>query len=162
MKRKYNKEVQKRSDDKRKDDPLRKQYIKDLQKQPHIIKARMIYNWKVNFKIKCDDFDKLYDLYLSIDKCEDCGCEFKKERGKFMKCLDHDHETGLYRNTVCSVCNWTRRRLPRKTLSDEERLRRVKESAIKSREKNKDKHNLNRKIKYHFKKSMDFLYCINI
>ena len=83
-----------------------KEYQKKYYKTPAGIKSRIIGGWK-DKGIITDDYDVLYDRYLDCKNCEDCGCEYGKRgdgSGKF-KCLDHDHETGLFRNFLCCGCN---------------------------------------------------------
>jgi len=49
----------------------------------------------------------LYNNYLSETHCDFCRIEFGKKgdgTGTF-KCCDHDHETGLFRNFLCNLCN---------------------------------------------------------
>lgn len=43
--------------------------------------------------------DEQVKRHNSIDKCETCGNDLIK------KVCDHDHKTGLYRGTLCWVCN---------------------------------------------------------
>ncbi len=72
-------------------------------------KSCRINNWK-NRGVISDDYDKLYDYYLSIDNCENCGIELCEGiYGNNKKCLDHDHETGLFRNILCNTCNILRK-----------------------------------------------------
>jgi len=50
----------------------------------------------------CDNFDELYDMYISTLNCNHCKKEFKTTRDR---CMDHDHATGLFRSIVCRSCN---------------------------------------------------------
>jgi len=73
-------------------------------KKYHIIK-----DWKRNGLI-CDDYDKLYELYLESTNCEECDCKYSIKGdgvGRF-RCMDHDHLTGLFRNFLCCKCNLRR------------------------------------------------------
>jgi len=67
-------------------------------------KYNSIYKWK-KYGVICDDFDKLYNEHMSINNCQLCNINFNNEEKMKMRCLDHDHETGLYRQTVCNKCN---------------------------------------------------------
>jgi len=72
-----------------------------------------IYNWKRRGLID-DDYDKLYDYYLSVDNCEDCDiklCVGNKNSNR--KVLDHDHDTGKFRNVLCHKCNHSPKRTKR-------------------------------------------------
>ena len=65
---------------------------------------RTIYNWK-KYGVICDDFNKLYEHHMSIDNCKLCKIEFNSDIRNQWRCLDHDHKTGLYRQTICHKCN---------------------------------------------------------
>jgi hypothetical protein len=82
------------------------EYDKQYNQTPEGIKRRRIDRWKRSGVI-CDNWDELYNTYLSHKNCEDCGCEFGDfgdGTGTF-RCLDHDHETGAFRAIVCNSCN---------------------------------------------------------
>jgi len=64
-------------------------------------KSQMIYNWKKSGLIY-DDYDKLYEVYIKTMECQHCETEFTKNN---KRCLDHDHESGLFRKIVCNRCN---------------------------------------------------------
>lgn len=106
------KEVQKKSDEKRKNNPERIEYMKQLHKQPHIIKATKLSCWKKR-GVKCDDFDLLYQNYLNATKCDRCEIIFDNSIKEKSKCLDHDHTTGYFRYFLCNTCNWTHMRTKR-------------------------------------------------
>jgi len=67
-------------------------------------KNKSIRNWKKRGVIS-DDFNKLYEKYININNCEICNIEFNKDIRNQHRCLDHDHRTGLYRQTICHKCN---------------------------------------------------------
>ena len=73
---------------------------------PEYRKRETIYYWKRRGVIS-DDFDKLYEYYLSIDECENCGFQLNQDLST-RKCLDHCHETGEFRNILCNYCNFLR------------------------------------------------------
>ena len=60
-----------------------------------------IYNWKKSGLIY-DNYDELYEVYIKTMECQHCNKAFKKSSDR---CLDHDHETGLFRKIVCRGCN---------------------------------------------------------
>ena len=64
-------------------------------------KSHMIYNWKKSGLI-CDDYNALYETYIETAQCQHCKTEFTE---KNWRCMDHDHETGLFRKIVCHRCN---------------------------------------------------------
>jgi len=64
-------------------------------------KYQMIYDWKRRGLI-CDNYDELYEVYINTMECQHCKTEFTK---KNKRCLDHDHESGLFRKIVCHKCN---------------------------------------------------------
>ena len=68
-------------------------------------KCRRIANWKAR-NVICNDFESLYEYYLNVEFCEECNIELVEgSYGSNKKCLDHDHETGLFRNVLCNTCN---------------------------------------------------------
>ena len=67
-------------------------------------KTSSICDWK-NSGVISDDFDKLYEKHMSINNCQLCNIEFNKDIMMERRCLDHDHKTGLYRQTICHKCN---------------------------------------------------------
>ncbi len=63
-----------------------------------------ISNWK-SIGLKCDtreDYNLIYDKWLNSSRCEECNCVYSKDN---KKCMDHDHNTGLFRNILCFNCN---------------------------------------------------------
>jgi len=66
-----------------------------------ISKSQTIYKWK-NRGLIYDNYDELYEVYIKTMECQHCNKAFKKSSDR---CLDHDHETGLFRKIVCRGCN---------------------------------------------------------
>ena len=64
-------------------------------------KSRTISRWKFAGVIY-GDFEELYYIYMNTLKCYACNKEFKNS---YVRCLDHDHSTGLFRAIVCRGCN---------------------------------------------------------
>lgn len=69
-------------------------------------KTNRISHWKRR-GVFHEDFNALYDIYLNTHECEECGVTLsnEKKRTSTTKCLDHCHETGLFRNILCHACN---------------------------------------------------------
>lgn len=78
----------------------REEVLKTKRTDPQHIKSSRISKWKRRGVI--GDLDKLYEYYLSVPKCEACDVIFEDT---FYRCLDHDHETGVFRKVVCRSCN---------------------------------------------------------
>ena len=76
------------------------------QKTPAGRKSHRICTWKTQLKIECDDWDALYEKYMSCNNCECCGNEFNKEQKD--KHMDHCHKTNKPRNILCRRCNQLR------------------------------------------------------
>ena len=79
-------------------------------KTPSGRKVSRISDWRRNGVIH-DNFDELYEIYLNTKNCELCNVELTIDypTTKTTRCLDHDHETGLFRNILCNSCNVKRR-----------------------------------------------------
>ena len=70
------------------------------------IKSKRISNWKTS-GVVCDDYDKLYEMFINTTNCENCDILLTtdKVRTNTTKCLDHNHQTGLFRYILCNRCN---------------------------------------------------------
>ena len=84
-----------------KDPEEKKEYNKKYSQTPSGLKSHRISKWKQR-GVKCDDFDKLYELYLNTNNCDVCKKEFENT---YDRCLDHNHTTGEFRQILCRRCN---------------------------------------------------------
>jgi hypothetical protein len=87
-----------------------KQYNKQYIQTPNWKKANRINSWKFNGLI-CNDFNVIYEIYINTTNCDNCNCILTTDRynTSTTKCMDHDHNTGLFRNILCQSCNVKRR-----------------------------------------------------
>jgi len=54
-----------------------------------------------------DNYNRIHDLWLNQKYCNACDIELTRT-GKTINtqaCMDHDHETGLFRHIICQKCN---------------------------------------------------------
>jgi len=71
-------------------------------------KSHRISTWK-RYGLICEDYDKIYEIYVNTNECDNCGIELIE--GMYCsnkKCIDHSHKTGLFRNILCHKCNTIR------------------------------------------------------
>ena len=74
---------------------------------PKYHKTHTTRNWKKQGLIETEEMiDKIYECYIRSSNCEICGKAFKSSNDRQM---DHDHETGKFRNIVCCKCNCYRK-----------------------------------------------------
>ncbi len=97
--------------------PICKEKKKEYNKSEKGRKVSRIANWK-RMGLICDDIDALYDKFLNTPNCENCNCiltmytgipNIDRHNTLTYKCMDHDHNTGLFRNILCTSCNVKRR-----------------------------------------------------
>jgi len=83
---------------------------KNYNQSPEGKRRSIICDWKRRGVI-CSDYHLLYSNYLAETHCDFCRVKFGKYGDKTgtYKCLDHSHETGLFRNFLCHKCNIKRR-----------------------------------------------------
>lgn len=95
----------KKKDYYKKNQEAKKEYQNEYYRCPENIKNNTIGRWKRRGIIS-DDFDELYDKYIKCNECELCNCELTGGKGIIgRRHLDHDHDTGLFRNILCGKCN---------------------------------------------------------
>ena len=59
------------------------------------------YSWR-NSGLNMDKFESIYEEYIHQTHCELC---YKKFETTIDRHMDHDHNTGEFRNIVCNSCN---------------------------------------------------------
>ena len=81
----------------------RKEYLKNYAKTPQGKKNRTINNWKYQGLKETNEFiDQIYDEYLRSEECQLCGEPYSEHN---IKNMEHNHETGEFRNICCHRCN---------------------------------------------------------
>ena len=67
-------------------------------------KTKTKKDWKyIGLKWKDEtEFNYIYDRYVKSLKCENCNKEYTKDN---KKCMDHCHQSNLFRNVLCNSCN---------------------------------------------------------
>ena len=98
-KKAYNKAYRERNKEQIKE--YNKEYKKEYYQTENGKKRNIIKNWEQRGLIHAD-YDILYDTYINTHKCDICGKEFKNTKDR---CMDHDHDTGLFRHILCKSCN---------------------------------------------------------
>jgi len=95
-KKEYDKEYRETNKDK----------IKEYHQTPVGKKSHRISQWKRS-GVMCDDWDALYQKYLTTPLCELCNCPLTEDtiNTSTTRCLDHCHDSGLFRNVLCWNCN---------------------------------------------------------
>ena len=92
-----------------------KKQIRQYNRTPKRIEGSRISNWKkYGVKLPDDypDWSIFYDEeYMKTTHCEECLVELTEDKRNTptTKVLDHNHQTGEFRNIICHACNIKRR-----------------------------------------------------
>ena len=78
-----------------------KEKIKEYNQTPSRKKSKRIFDWKRRGLIH-DDIDELYEYYINTNECNVCKVVFTENN---KRCMDHDHQSGAFRNVLCNKCN---------------------------------------------------------
>ena len=99
----YNKKYREKNKDKI------KEYYKQYNETEKGKKSYRISHWRTSGVIH-QNFDELYEKFINTEHCELCSVELTEgKRTKTTRVLDHDHQTGEFRNILCHSCNAKRR-----------------------------------------------------
>ena len=86
-----------------------REYQKSYRQTVKGIKNKRLCNWRKS-GVLCEDFNELYTYYINTWICENCDCPLVEGIfGANKRVLDHDHDTGLFRNVLCNTCNIRRK-----------------------------------------------------
>ena len=66
-------------------------------------KTTLKATWKY-YGLNMENFEEIYERYINAIFCDICECVLEGN-GRNKKCMDHDHDTGEFRNIVCNYCN---------------------------------------------------------
>ena len=85
-------------------DKLKKYFEDNIEKESC---RRRKQNWKKNGLVDSDNdnYEKIHQRYIDTTNCDLCNVVLTTDNKITSKNMEHDHETGLFRNVVCRKCN---------------------------------------------------------
>ena len=81
---------------------------KEYNNSPNGYKSGKKSKWK-SIGLVMDNFEEIFDRYMKTTNCDRCNIELTTRDNPpkmTTKCMDHQHQTGLFRNILCTKCNW--------------------------------------------------------
>jgi len=107
--KKYYENNKEKIKDKRKE-RNKKDYQKEYRKTPTGYKTTKKTQWKA-FGLNMNNFESIFKRYMQTSNCDNCKVLLTIDRisTKTTKCMDHDHQTGEFRNVLCHCCNIRRK-----------------------------------------------------
>ena len=112
-----------------------KQYAKDNKEK--IVEYKKQYAKGKSFKIKewkknglIGDYDEIWKRYCETENCDLCNVKLTLESKitSTRKCMEHNHETGEFRNITCHKCNMTRKSLYKNNITGHKGIHLVNDS----------------------------------
>jgi len=130
-----------------------KEKIYEYKQSESGIKHRLIRNWKLHNLI--GDYEKIYERYKNTTHCDLCKVELTldKKITSTRKSMEHNHETGEFRNITCHKCNMSRKGDYKNTTGHKGIYKTNDEGRIRFRHKTRRFKTLEEAIEY--KKSFD-------
>ena len=81
----------------------KKEYDKKYRNTKEGKKRRMIAHWKhYGLKLFGYTYEEVYEYWLETNQCEICNKDLIDNNNK---CMDHCHDTGIFRAILCVSCN---------------------------------------------------------
>jgi len=78
-----------------------KQQKREYNQTPQGKKCKTIGDWKhLGLKLYGYTYDEVYEYYMDTTHCEVCNKDITNR-----KCMDHCHDTGIFRWVLCCSCN---------------------------------------------------------
>ena len=102
----YQKNKEKLKENQKEYQKKNREKIKEYNQTLSRIKSNKISKWK-GYGVIHPNFDELYEKYIQTEFCELCNIKLTvdKRNTPTTRCLDHNHETGEFRNVLCHICN---------------------------------------------------------
>jgi hypothetical protein len=105
-----------------------KEQIKEYKKQYAKRKTFKLKQWKKYGLV--GDYDEIWKRYCETENCDLCNVKLTLESKitSTRKCMEHNHETGEFRNITCHKCNMTRKSLYKNNITGHKGIHLVNDS----------------------------------